>query len=121
VTDDAQTKQEDYLRFVYKEAPGFRTIHVDGALGGVGPRPQITMAVYSESFAPPSGIALRLNADGTIGEEVPELREGVRGVVRYLEANLVMDGPTARAVHAWLGQMIEALGEATGAPTKAGG
>jgi hypothetical protein len=105
-----QTEQEknqekaDKLRFHYIKSNHFRVIHADGAWGGLTPRLEIHMAVYSERPAIPDVIEQEINADQSLGSETAI--HGRDGVIREVEADLVMSFPTAKALHAWLGQML---------------
>jgi len=87
---------------------GFRTIHVDGAFGGVSPRGQhINMTIYSERWPVPTQMTHKVDENGTLGEELAEKRATRRGIVRELEANLVFDIETAKRLAQWLLEKIQ--------------
>lgn len=89
----------------------FRVIHVDGCHGGINPRGQIHCGVFSERAA----IPLRTEFSVKDGQPGPEqVVEGKSGIVRELEADLVMDLNTATAFYIWLGDKIEHLRKGLG-------
>jgi hypothetical protein len=88
----------------------FRVIHVDGAWGGVSPHLNIHMTVYNERPAIPQKMVHAVTPDGELG---PELSKRSRAaLVREVEADLIMNLSTAKALHEWLGKQIAMLGEA---------
>jgi len=98
------------VTYNYIKSRSFRVIHVDGAWGGFSPQGRIQMAVYSERPAIPQITVNRVEPDGKLGAELR--REGKHGVVREVEANLVMDEQTAKAVYDWLGERLKILEQA---------
>lgn len=93
----------------YLKSPHVRTIHVDGAIGGLTPAARcISMSIFSERWPVPTQITNRLNTDGSVAEEIKDRRVTRRGVIREIEANLILDINTARAMKSWL---EEKLGE----------
>ena len=97
------------IRFEYEKTAGFRDIHVDGAFGGVGPRPYVHMAVYNERSPIPKAVTYQIAEGGSLGDEVVKLREARHAIFRSVEANLIMDLETAKSIHAWLGKKIDEL------------
>lgn len=95
------------LTFHYIKAPDFRTVHVDGVIGGLSPNGYLHAAVYSERVAIPQSIAVELRQDGTLGDEVLSERLGRSGLVRELSVDLVLSFPAATALHQWLGEHIK--------------
>jgi len=87
----------------------FRVIHVDGAFGGVTPRLDIRMAIFNERHPIPSVMFHHITPDGGLGEEISENRVTKEGVVREVEADLVMDYNTAKSIHEWLGNKIATI------------
>jgi hypothetical protein len=105
----AGTDAEGQLSFDFIKSNFFRTIHVDGAFGGIGPTARtINMAIYSERRPIPTQVT-HLVAGGELGAEVAGLRKERISYVRELEANLVFDLPTALAIQKWLRERIEQL------------
>lgn len=90
----------------YQKSNFFRVIHADGMYGGATPRGDVHMAVFSERSALPTASHFDVVAGKAQPEVITETRSGV---VRELEADIVMSLPVAIAAHAWLGDKIEYL------------
>lgn len=89
------------IRFHYIKSGFFRVMHVDGAIGGPTPRGQIHMALFSERNPIPLVVTQTVEADGTVKPEPSELV--VRdGLVREVEADIVLNVDTARSLAKWL-------------------
>lgn len=95
----------DRLTFDYIKSNLFRVIHVDGVLGGPGPRGSIHVNFFSERLPIPTRQVFAL-AEGALGKEDEALRESRPGIVREVETAVVMDVPTAKVFLHWLGQAI---------------
>jgi len=100
---------EGQLVFEYIKSSDFRTLHIDGIFGGLAPQGRfIHMAVFAERHPLPQKTFHALKA-GMLGPEDLTKREGRVGIVRELEADLVMDIETARSMHEWLGVKIQEM------------
>jgi hypothetical protein len=90
----------------YQKSNLFRVVHADGVYGGATPRGDVHMAIFSERSALPT--ASHFDVVGGIPQ--PEIvTEARTGVVRELEADVVMSLPVAIAAYAWLGDKIQYL------------
>ncbi len=107
------------LKFHYIKSPMFRVVHVDGLFGGVTPTAFIHFALYSERMPIPQQTEQVVNADGTLGPEVPEGRVVRDGVVRELEVDAIMNIDVARSMRDWLTGQLELHDQLVTAP-KAG-
>src|SRR5687767_6444071 len=99
----ADATDEKSVIFHYIKGNGFRTVHVDGALGVAAPSGHVHCSVYSERPAIPRTTRHKVDADGRLldsGEKI----EGKEGYVRELEVDLVMSAEVARALAKWLTQ-----------------
>jgi len=95
--------------FDFIKGAQYRPIHVDGAFGGLGPTSRyIHMAVYSERRAIPTQIT-HVVKDGTLGEELKDRRQERKAFIREVEADLIIDLPTAISIRNWLDQRITEL------------
>ena len=101
------TSQEDQVAFDYIKGKDFRSIRADGAVGGVTPSGYIHFALYSERGAIPRRVVNKINADGSLGEEIEE--EGItRGsIVREMDVDVFLRPTVARNLHRWLGEQID--------------
>jgi hypothetical protein len=79
------------VRFDYIKSPQFRVVHVDGAYGGITPRGQLFISLYSERLPIPTAIVHQLNPNGQLGDEILSERETRKGVVREVEIGLQFD------------------------------
>lgn len=96
------------VNFHFIKSTSYRTIHVDGAWGGITPGLNINMAVFNERGAIPRQVVLEVSESGTT-REIQEERIVRDAVIREVEADLIMDLPTAEAVLEWLGKKVEEL------------
>ena len=107
--DSPQGVETNEIEFVFERSADFRVIHVDGAFGGISPGPLlIRMAVYNESLSIPDRITHSF-ADGALGDEILEKRDGETRIIRRLEADLVMSLETAIGFRVWLDTKINEL------------
>ncbi len=82
----------DSITFHYIKGTQFRVIHVDGAIGSLTPRGLIHAALYSERAA------------------IPQMEVVSRpGLVRELEASLMLDLNAAVSFRDWLSTRIDEL------------
>ena len=93
------------LEFHYLKTNNYRTFHVDGAFGGLTPKGDIYMTTFVERAVTPQKVLLKLNQDGTLGEELR--REGKEGIIREIEAGLILDIKTAEVIRDWLANKID--------------
>ncbi len=99
----------DRVKFHYLKAPAFRTIHVDGVLGGPTPSGFLNAAFFSERLPILQTSTFRINPDGTLGAEMIEEREAREGITREVEVNLVMSVAAATELHKWLGEHLRTI------------
>lgn len=100
--------QDDTVTFHMHKGQYYRVIYMSGAIGGLTPELNVQMTIYNERLPLPRVVVNQVKEDGTLGDEISELREGKKGVVREMEGTLVMSLETATRVHAWLGKQIAA-------------
>jgi hypothetical protein len=94
------------LEFSYRESPAYRTVSVQGAYGGLTPRGDIFLGVYSERTHFPDTSILEIGPQGELG---PEKFRITQGVVREVQVGLMMDLNTAKSLQDWLKTHIETL------------
>lgn len=109
MTDHAEPNSDgdspDAVDFHYIKGAQFRAIHVDGVFGGVAPNGNITLALYNERFPIPLRIRHGLNSDQTLGPE--QGRMSREGIVREVDAELVMNRRVAESLVEWLSEKIK--------------
>lgn len=95
------------ITFHYLKGADFRSVHCDGAVGGITPRGLLHVAVFSERHAIPKKTVQELVADNTLGPEIESQRESIGGVVRQMEVDLLMGMDTARTIRDWLTERLK--------------
>ena len=105
-------EERNVIRFEFEKTPQFRNIHVDGAFGGLAPKGLINMAIFNERQPIPKATAHVLKDDHHLGEELVDARDVRSSVFRSVEANLIMDLPTAISIQGWLADKIAQLEKA---------
>ncbi len=103
--------QDNSINFHYIKATDFRTVHVDGAIGGLTTKGFLHVSLFCERAAIPKKTTFNLLPDGHLGEEVVEKRESKEGIVRQMEVDLIMNEETARDLRNWLDQSLEEFEE----------
>ena len=104
----AITKQIDVH---YLKTCNYRTYHADGVFGGLTPSVKIYMELFIQRAVTPQIIRHKTATDGMLGEEIE--REGKEGIIREIEAGIVMDIDVARVFRAWLDERIKTVEEIT--------
>jgi hypothetical protein len=90
------------VKFHYIKSPYYRTVHVDGVIGGVTPHSTLALGIYSERLVYPDQMVYGVSPQGDLGNELKEERISREGIGRELEASLVMSITTARELARWL-------------------
>lgn len=96
----------DRLKFHYLKNKNFRTIHIDGVVGGVTPSNLIHVAIYSERPPIPKEMVYEVNPDGTLGEAVHDETVTLDGLVREMEVDILLDIVKAKGISEWLQEQI---------------
>ena len=107
MAEDDQSDLPNRIKFHYIKNTFFRTIHADGAVGGITPQGMVHFALYSERPAIPELVEQALTDQGLLGQIVAQT--GGEGVVRELDVDFVMSKQTATDLRDWLTQRIERL------------
>ena len=101
------------IRFHYIKSNAFRVIHADGVFGGPSPGStrQLNVSFFSERAAIPTMVEHSLTdlGDGIMQMGNVVATEGKQGVVREVEAGVVMSLAMAKKLHAWLDEKIRAM------------
>lgn len=100
---------DNTVAFDYIKTAQFRSIHADGAIGGITPNGNIHLAFYSERPAIPRRVVQRVTPSGALGDEVQERRESRNSIVRELDSDLFLSLSVAKGVQKWLGERIAEL------------
>jgi hypothetical protein len=87
----------------------FRSTHADGFIGGLTPNGQLHIAFFSERPVLPKRHVYKLNADGSLGAEVPNDRPGTESITRDMQVDVLMTVQAAESLKNWLDQYLRAL------------
>jgi hypothetical protein len=89
------------IEFHYVKGNHHRVIKVDGAWGGLTPHADIQMSVFSERIPLPDLDEFEVTEESTIGKQTKHVSRK-SGIVREIEATLVMTPTVAKALANWL-------------------
>ncbi len=99
---DVETGPLDTLGIHYLKSSLYRTVHADGAYGGVTPKGLLDVSFYSERRPIPSYVVHHVQPNGSLGTEIRENRISKDGIIRDLEVGIMLDLDTGRSLLAWL-------------------
>lgn len=108
---EASPKMES-VEFHYIKSNFFRTVRGDGVFGGVSPRGDIQIALFSERMPIPQ-IQVWDVADGQLKAEVADKRVSRPGIVREVEINVIMTVDMAKDLAKFLLQTVKTHDELT--------
>jgi hypothetical protein len=98
------------ITFGYVKGNGFRILRTEGAWGGITPKQEIFMALWSERPPIPDVVRMSVTDDGTIlPQERPDHKSEPTNVVREVEVGLSFDKATAVTFINWLKDRVEEL------------
>jgi len=101
--DKKRIKKEVKFKYVFPK--DLRDYYINGAWGGVTPRKEIHMHLYSERHPIPKALVYEIKDDGSLGDEGAKVFGG--DVVRLIQTSVVMDVGTAEAIRDWLTDKIK--------------
>ncbi len=107
---------EQRLKVDYIKSNFFRVIHADGLFGGLTPRGNIQMEIWSERQPIPRQSSYRVIVEGdgspVLGDEVMDERQSREAFIREVEVGIVIDLELAKSMIDWLKTRVAALEEA---------
>jgi len=98
-------KTQSKVKINYKKTDSYRSYLVDGIFGGLTPSGKLYVELFTERQVTPQSIEYLVAEDGKLGQEIK--REGKEGLVRQIEAGLVMDVDMAEVLIGWLREKLE--------------
>lgn len=102
-------KKKHELTFKYIHPDGLRDYYVNGAWGGITPRKEIHMHLYSERHPIPKLAIHKVKQDGSLEKE--DKMELGGDIVRLIQASVIMNIDTAISLRDWLTRMVDSLVE----------
>lgn len=112
-TDKGEKTLPSDITVHYIKMKNYRTYHVDGIFGGVSPSGYIYIEPFVQRPITPKTVTHGITEEGALGEEIPDTRTGKTGVVREIEAGLVMNVEVAKVLRGWLDKKIIQYDEIT--------
>ena len=98
------------LEIHYQKTNSFRNIYVSGVHGGAASNKDlIFMNIFMDRVPIPQKMHVEISSEGRIDNPDPNDIEGKKGVIREVEACLVLDKSTAIEIRTWLDDKIKAL------------
>ena len=104
IEETSKPPEEKELQFHYVKSNFFRVLHVTGAFGGLSPQLFIHMNVFGDRLPLPTLSTQKIDAIEGRSPEV--IKEGKQGVIREVEADIVLDIETAKNLVVWLRDKI---------------
>lgn len=98
----------DKLTFKYVYPENLRDLYVNGCWGGVTPRKEIHLHLFSERHPIPKSITHEIDKNTmSLGKEIAKEEGG--NIVRLIQTSVIMDLSTAIAVRDWIDDKIKAI------------
>lgn len=99
------------IEFHNKISPNFRSIHADGAYGGITSKGLINLNFFAERFAIPKSTIFEIDpeSNGGIGAKIKDSHDSKTGIVRDYEVGIFLDLETTKKIRNLLDIKISEL------------
>jgi hypothetical protein len=114
MADEQARTFPETLNFDYIKSSQFRVVHSDGAFFALTTQGGLTISFFAERQPIPRRVVHKVNADGSLGEELPGQRVVRDAVIRDTEVAVTMNLETAKRVIEKLDEMIKRAEAAMG-------
>lgn len=94
------------VTFHYIKGPDFKSVHIDGAIGGLTTKGFLHAALFAERAAIPQETTHLVNDDGSLGDEIFQKRVTKKGIVRQMEIDIIFNEETALNLRNWLDRRL---------------
>lgn len=94
------TATPDQLKFTFQKSSSYRVLKVDGVWGGLTPKSEVQMAIYSERLPIPDTQVIEIDDEGRV--RTLKQTGTTKGLIREVEATLCLPPQVARSVGQWL-------------------
>ena len=101
-----QPSDSKKIRVFYQNAPFHRTVYAGGAWAGITPTGLVQVGLFNDLRPMPEMVTLDV-VDDAVGSEIEKLEK--QGVIREVEATVLMSLPVAKSLLPLLQQMIDQL------------
>lgn len=89
----------------YLKIQNYRTYHVDGVFGGLTPSGKLYIELFVQRAVTPQIVTHEVTQTGVLGKEVARIEKS--GIIREIEAGLIMDIEVAKILRDWLNDKIK--------------
>lgn len=103
----AEKPKKQSINIHYQKNPNYRSINVDGLVGGLTPRGKIAISFYAERTVIPKCEEYKLTADGKLGELIKVSEDTKDGIIREIEFEGYFDINTIKDIRNWLDTKIK--------------
>jgi len=118
MTNPTAANVGETIEFHYQKTPSYRVLHVDGMWGGATPKGHFSVSFFSERLAIPRVSQRTVTASTSnqyqTGPEQPV--DMLDGVVRQVDATVIMDLRTAQEFYVFMTEHLGALETTLGIP-----
>ncbi len=83
------------IKIHYEKNSQFRTVYVDGAIGGITPTNSVNLNFYSTRHPIPKYVEYELNEDGTLNKEGLPSSDSKSGIIREMEFGIYLNHESA--------------------------
>ncbi len=90
----------------YLKTSSYRTYYVDGVFGGLTPNGKIYMELFLQRLVTPQTIEYKVEEAG-LGKEIGRI--GKEGLIREIEAGLIMDIESAKVFRNWIDDKVKQI------------
>lgn len=97
------------IRYEYQDDNNIPLQYAHGVWGGINPQGEIEINFYVEQDKIPRISERYLKPDGSFGPEITSAEDGTRVVNRKIQAKILVNHHTAKALLGWLAEKIENL------------
>lgn len=101
----AKAKLPSKIDINYIKTSDYRTFHVDGVFGGITPSGKMNLILFTQRGVIPQKVTREISEEGFLGGRVA--KEGKTGIVREIEAGLVMDLDIAKSLRDWIDDKLK--------------
>lgn len=104
-----KTQLPSKIRYEYQDDSNIPLQYAHGVWGGINPQGEIEINFYAEQDKIPRISERYLKPDGSFGPEITSAEDDTRIVTRKIQAKILVNHHTAKALLGWLAEKIENL------------
>ncbi len=90
------------VKIHYEKNPQYRTVYVDGAIGGITPTNAINLNFYSTRHPIPKNVEFELREDGTLNKDGQPSLDSKTGIIREIEFGIYLNHDSATDLYEFL-------------------